>query len=109
MKDQREEPEAETEIDHGHVLLIAYRFLSLLPYRAQDHPAVGAHNGLGPPTSIVNQENFLQAYLVEKFSQLILFFLDGPSLCLVHKTTQHTSYLSGGPMSPQTERRVISN
>lgn len=53
-------------------------WLSLLSYAFQDHLPRGgtAHNGLGPPTSITNQENPLQTCLTgqsEAFSQLRFF------------------------------------
>lgn len=53
---------------------------SLLSYRTHDHPQRRSmHNGLGPPTSVTNQENALQACpqqdIVEAFSQLKLLSL----------------------------------
>ena len=46
--------------------------LSLLSYRTQDHqPRDGTtHNGLGPLTSVTNEEDALWLNLMETFSQL---------------------------------------
>jgi hypothetical protein len=71
------------------VILNVHGLFSLLPYKTQDNqPRDGTtHNGLGPHTSITNQENVLQVCLkqdlMEAFSQLSVSPLQGLSLCQV--------------------------
>lgn len=46
-----------------------HSLLSLLSYRTQDHQLRNgtSHNGLGPPPSMINQENFLEPDFISAF------------------------------------------
>lgn len=48
-----------------------------------------AYSGLGPLTSIINQENAPQPSLMEAFSELRYLFTNDPGLCQVDKNNQH--------------------
>jgi hypothetical protein len=66
--------------------LAPHGLLSLLSYRTQDHqPCSGhTHNGLGPSTSISNEENALQPDLMEGFCQLRFHVdIELPSICVL--------------------------
>lgn len=58
-----------------------------------------AHSGLGPSTSIINQENVpqtcLQANLMQVFSQLRFIFPDDPGLCQFVKTLNSAAQGTG--------------
>lgn len=78
----------------GGMLLIglfSVGVLSLFSYITQNSQPRGgtAYSGLGPLTSVINQENAPQPSLMEAFSELRFLFTNDPGLCQVDKNNQH--------------------
>lgn len=71
--------------------LVLCGVLSLFSYITQNSQPRGgtAYSGLGPLTSVINQENAPQPSLMEAFSELRFLFTNDPGLCQVDRNNQH--------------------